>query len=280
MQIQNLLQLVRGKIKELPIRKFQKGLLLEDIDLAIARFKKGGVLSTFNSISVIVDKIHTKLKICGVDRFTVAPLLTDIHRLQQLLITIPIPCNVPGPQGKPGPRGETGACGPSGPPGEPLPRIGNVIKNGDFEADTFATDWTPANASRFLIDPLHPVPSLIYSGYYMARLNSGEASIHQTVPIQSNRPYQLTFALQYIPVDPQIPELLLLSVTFMRGNQPVGSFLRNIATIGASYHPFLYLFNPGNGPEDIPANADNALIGFSKMSGSGIAYLDLVTFGS
>lgn len=119
MKLQNLnikgsLLIIKGKILQMPVRKLFKGLLLEDINLAIERFKKGDLQSVMNSLSVIVAKIHTRQKNdpCAV----VAPLLADIHHLQQVILSkqATFPQGSTGPRG---PKGATGATGPSGPAG-------------------------------------------------------------------------------------------------------------------------------------------------------------------
>lgn len=152
LSIGDLLQLIRGKILQLPVHPFFKDLLLEDINLAIDCFQQGNIQCVINSLSVISEKIHTRQKSLSCPNHRFDPLLADLHHLQQILIELPVAPGPTGPAGATGPQGPagitgamgptgaigilgaTGATGPSGPPGSPGGATGPIGPQGETGA--------------------------------------------------------------------------------------------------------------------------------------------------
>ncbi len=110
------LLILQGKIRQLPLKKFFKDLLLEDIELALDCLTQGNIQCVVNSLSVISEKLHTQQAHSRCRRNPAFDsLLIELHRLQQILIqyqpTIP---NLIGATGPTGPIGATGPAGSSG----------------------------------------------------------------------------------------------------------------------------------------------------------------------
>jgi hypothetical protein len=120
LSIKDQLLLIRGKILQLPINKFLKNLLLEDINLAIDFFNQDNIQGVVNSLSVISEKIHTRQKSSCSQIIAFNPLLADLHLLQQILIQLPVSTGATGargPKGATGRAGAKGAMGARGPKG-------------------------------------------------------------------------------------------------------------------------------------------------------------------
>ncbi len=120
LSIGDQLQIILGKIRQLPVNAFFKNLLLEDIGLAIRCFEQGRYQCAINSLAVISEKIHTRQKNSPCREILFSPLLADLHRTQQSLIALPEAiCS--GLIGATGPQGATGPAGPQGVTGDPGP---------------------------------------------------------------------------------------------------------------------------------------------------------------
>jgi len=113
------LQIIQGGIRELPINAFRKNLLLENINTAISCFEAGMLQCTLNNLFVISDEIQTRQTISKCSAIIYAPLLAELLRLQQLLVSLPnsVAIGIPGPPGPAGPAGIVGATGATGPTG-------------------------------------------------------------------------------------------------------------------------------------------------------------------
>jgi BclB C-terminal domain-containing protein len=114
------LQLIQGKIRQLPVARFLKDQLLENINVAINCFEAGNLQCVINSLFTIAQTIDLRQKnaLCPVTFFD--PLLADLQRLLQLLISLPQDGTGPaGPTGATGPAGAPGATGATGPAGAP-----------------------------------------------------------------------------------------------------------------------------------------------------------------
>jgi hypothetical protein len=124
LMIENQLFILQGKIRQLPLRKFLKDLLLKDIEFALDCLTQGNIQCVVNSLSVISEKLHTQQAASKCQGPVFDSLLIELHQLQQILIqhqpVIPslIGATGPtGPTGPAGPAGETGSMGVSGPTG-------------------------------------------------------------------------------------------------------------------------------------------------------------------
>jgi hypothetical protein len=120
LSIQDQLRIMKGKILQLPVNKFFKRLLLDDINQAIECFAQGNIQCVINSLFVIGAKLHSRQNSSKCSSVKLNPLLVNLHMLQQSLITFPITpspsgaTGATGPSGALGPMGATGATGPSG----------------------------------------------------------------------------------------------------------------------------------------------------------------------
>ncbi len=110
-QILIQLQLIQGKIRQLPVAMFVKNQLLENINVAINCFQTGNFQCVIDSIGIITQTILARQQNAPCSGNIYNPLLADLQRLQQLLIGL-LPLG-PGT----GPAGATGATGPAGPAG-------------------------------------------------------------------------------------------------------------------------------------------------------------------
>jgi hypothetical protein len=118
LSIEDQLLLLQGKIRQLPLNRVLKELLLEDIELALDCFSRGNIQCVVNSLSVVSDKLHTRQAHFRCQGLDFSSLLTQLHRLQQILIQqqpeIPAFTGPIGSTGATGPVGLTGATGPTG----------------------------------------------------------------------------------------------------------------------------------------------------------------------
>jgi hypothetical protein len=136
-------ELVCGKVRGLPLPSFRKKTLLEDCERALVAIRIGDFAVALFNINVLADKLDT-LREKGVCILS-APLFADLHRLQQLLLKLPLKQEgPPGPPGPPGPRGPEGPPGDCCPPPEPPPHptpcppvvckeTGGLLQNTGFE---------------------------------------------------------------------------------------------------------------------------------------------------
>lgn len=289
------LETIRGKIRELPLDRCQKNSLLEDINLAIQCFKKGNLISVAIILSILVDKLQTLLTGGTCRSISIKIALGDIHAfLQKLLKKLGPDCFVcpscppgpPGPQGPQGPQGFPGAQGPEGPEGPEGPqgipgelscmRTGNVILNGDFNefSNSIPIAWTLSNA-QVITGPA----SKLFSETHVAEIGANVANdglISQSVPLQINCPYQLTFAASFNPTGgPGSGKSLEVIVKFYQNGTYITNhdFIRQLFTDGG-YYTFVYLLDD----KIIPPTATSAELIFKK-TGAGSALIDLVTFG-
>lgn len=113
--IESLLLEIQGEMIAVNVdEEFRRG-IDKDIELAMESFKGKNILSVLNCLTVIVGKLHTYILSSGCHSSVLEKLLINIHRLQQILIRLPV-C-VMGPTGATGATGATGPAGPVGPGG-------------------------------------------------------------------------------------------------------------------------------------------------------------------
>lgn len=120
--IEDQLQIILGKIRQLPLKAFLKDRLLENVSGAISSFSQGNIQSAINSLSAIIEMILIRRTAPYLRIYD--PLLADLEMLQQILIGLPLPYEGPqgptgpaGPAGAPGTQGASGPVGPAGAPG-------------------------------------------------------------------------------------------------------------------------------------------------------------------
>jgi hypothetical protein len=116
LNIETQLKLIGGSVQELPLRTIIKRSLLVDVDRALQLFAQGNILGALATITMISDKLRTKL-ITGFRCAGFNSILTEVNQLQQIFLELPIPVGQPGPAGLQGPKGPIGPAGPQGPPG-------------------------------------------------------------------------------------------------------------------------------------------------------------------
>jgi hypothetical protein len=122
--IESLLLEIHGEISSLNVEEGFRDILLEDIELAVECFKEKNILSVLNCLGVLVGKLQTHVILSCCHYSVIEKLLISIHRLQQILIKLPVcivgptgPTGATGATGPIGPMGPTGATGPTGPGG-------------------------------------------------------------------------------------------------------------------------------------------------------------------
>jgi BclB C-terminal domain-containing protein len=136
------LQIVQGKIRQLPVNSFVKNLLLENINTAISCYEAGNIQCTIANLLLLSEAIHTRKNISKCKGIIYDPLLADLQQLLQLLAGI-ANFGAPGPQGATGatgPQGLQGATGATGPQG--IPGAGAIIP--------FASGTTPVTLTTAL----------------------------------------------------------------------------------------------------------------------------------
>jgi hypothetical protein len=178
LDINSSLQIIRGKIQNLPVNQIFKQQLSAEIDRAIAAFQNNNILLVINIITNIVQRvaIQTEINVS-------APLLADIFILFQELIVLPIETGPAGPQGATGPTGPTGsqgvtgvtgvtgATGPTGsqgatgPTGPLAPQSFVQLFERNFTNEITANN-TPLNLSNSGINPLYTT-----GGYSLSTTN-------------------------------------------------------------------------------------------------------------
>jgi hypothetical protein len=121
---ESLLLEIQGEITSLNVGDDFRNSLVEDMELAIECFKEKNILSVLNCLAVLVGKLQTQVILSCYHSSVCEKLLLSIHRLQQILIKLPVCIDGPtgatgatGPAGTPGAMGPTGATGPNGPAG-------------------------------------------------------------------------------------------------------------------------------------------------------------------
>jgi hypothetical protein len=172
LDINSSLQIIRGKIQNLPVNQIFKQQLSAEIDRAIAAFQNNNILLVINIITNIVQRvaIQTEINVS-------APLLADIFILFQELIVLPIetgPQGATGPTGPTGSQGVTGVTGATGPTGSqgatgptgPLaPQSFVQLFERNFTNEITANN-TPLNLSNSGINPLYTT-----GGYSLSTTN-------------------------------------------------------------------------------------------------------------
>lgn len=116
------LLIIQGKIRSLPLPGNFKTVLMEDINHAITNLKKN-LFAVLNSLTVIIGKLHSRQQVSQCQSGDFAPLLADLHQLQQIILTMISKSGIPGPRGPSGAIGYTGATGPIG-------AVGNIGATG------------------------------------------------------------------------------------------------------------------------------------------------------
>ena len=119
------LLIIQGKIRSLPLPGNLKAVLMEDINHAIVNLKKN-LSAVLNSLTVIIEKLHSRQQVSQCQSADFAPLLADLHQLQQAILTMI------SKGGNPGPRGPSGAIGYTGYTGATVPSgaAGNIGATG------------------------------------------------------------------------------------------------------------------------------------------------------
>ena len=153
---------IHSDITNLAVEEDFRQTILEDIELAVEYFKEKNVLSVFNSLTVLIGKIHSYQLLTRSHGSTLGKILIDIHELQGLLVKLPVSTVGPagatgatgpvGPAGTPGSIGQKGATGPGGPitvvtNGCPSARF-PCPKNAQVSSSYFAGKFEPANCFR------------------------------------------------------------------------------------------------------------------------------------
>jgi hypothetical protein len=147
LNVESLLLEIHGQIAGLDADEDFKQILLEDIDLATLCFKEKNILSVLNCLGVLAGQLQSRVILsqghylkstlvpaflpgqsqAGTgptgaefeaqveDRPVTEKLLLCIHRLQQILIKLPV--SMIGPTGATGPAGPMGPSGATGPGG-------------------------------------------------------------------------------------------------------------------------------------------------------------------
>lgn len=93
--VENLLQEIRAEITCLNVAEDFRDVILEDIELAILYFKEKNIISLANCLAVLVAQLQTQVILSRCRGSLMAKLLPDIHRLQQILMKLPV--SVGGP---------------------------------------------------------------------------------------------------------------------------------------------------------------------------------------
>ena len=113
--MERLLLEIHGGITSLNVEEDFRQILLEDIELAALCFKEKNILSVLNCLGVLVGKLQTHVILSRCHYSVIEELLLSIHRLQQILVKLPVsiigPAGATGPAGIPGPMGATGPTG-------------------------------------------------------------------------------------------------------------------------------------------------------------------------
>jgi hypothetical protein len=167
---ESLLLEIQGEIAQLNVEEDFRQLLLEDIELAALYFKERNTLSVLNCLAILAEKLQSHVILARCHYSVVEKLLTGVHRLQRILIKLPI-CII----GPTGPTGATGATGPTGPMG-PVGANGMTGPTGPAGTTTITTSSYPV--SGFPIPEKTPVPCLpmsekapVKSGYFDSRIH-------------------------------------------------------------------------------------------------------------
>jgi hypothetical protein len=160
LDINSSLQIIRGKIQNLPVNQIFKQQLSAEIDRAIAAFQNNNILLVINIITNIVQRvaIQTEINVS-------APLLADIFILFQELIVLPIETGPAGPQGATGATGPTGSQGATGATGPLAPQSFVQLFERNFTNEITANN-TPLNLSNSGINPLYTT-----GGYSLSTTN-------------------------------------------------------------------------------------------------------------
>lgn len=108
------LLIIQGKIRSLPLPGNFKAVLMEDIDLAIVNLEKN-LSAVLNSLTVIIGKLHSRQQVSQCQSADFAPLLADLHQLQQPILTMISRGEIPGSRGPSRAIGSTGYTGTTGP---------------------------------------------------------------------------------------------------------------------------------------------------------------------
>ncbi|MTI61917.1 MAG: collagen-like protein [Firmicutes bacterium] len=115
-----LCKVIRGKIRLLPINKYRKNSLFEDINRVCECIDCQDYQCALNNLGVILDKLFVTINSKNISSKTYLPLVEDINLLQQKLLKLLGVCNgtpCPCPTGPTGPQGVQGDIGPTGPQG-------------------------------------------------------------------------------------------------------------------------------------------------------------------
>jgi hypothetical protein len=138
-KIESLLLEIQGEILSLNVEEDFRHILVEDIELAVACFKEKNILSIINCLAVLVGKLQTYCIFSCCQHAEIEKLLICIHRLQQILIRLPV-CII-------GPTGATGATGPGGSHGHtgPIGATGATGPSGATGTTTVTTCTLPVS---------------------------------------------------------------------------------------------------------------------------------------
>jgi hypothetical protein len=149
--IENLMLEIRDEITNLNAEEDFRHILLEDIKLAALCFKEKNILSVLNCLGVLAGELQSQVILSRCHYSVVEKLLTCIHRLQQLLIRLPV--SIIGPIGPTGPAGPIGATGPAG----NLGSMGPMDPGVNEPTEETAILSGPCPVSRFPIPEKTPV---------------------------------------------------------------------------------------------------------------------------
>jgi hypothetical protein len=148
LNIATQLQLICGKIRELPVKMIFKNSLLADLGRALQYSTQDNTLAVLTSVSVVRDKLCTQQSHRCCSRFN--SVFIAIDRLQQTLLQSPIVSGQPGPPGPPGPPGKIEfitavatdtVCLPSPPSGDSPLGTQNLQRNTLYIADGILIFW-------------------------------------------------------------------------------------------------------------------------------------------
>ncbi len=107
------LKIVQGKIRMLPLSRYYKSRLFEDLECAERHLAQNNPHGVLNCLMVVCCKLHAwETNACAF-----GPLIADLLKLQQMLLLTERPHCDAGPTGATGPRGLIGPPGPQGPAG-------------------------------------------------------------------------------------------------------------------------------------------------------------------
>ena len=144
LKIENLLLEIHGEITSLKVEADFRHILSEDIELAVLCFKEKNILCVLNCLTVLVGKLQSHVILSRCHYSVIEKLLISMHRLQQILIRLPV-CTI-------GPTRTTGATGPAGIPGlmGPIDMTGSIGPAGSTVTTTIISSPGPVSGFPIL----------------------------------------------------------------------------------------------------------------------------------